>query len=165
MIARGKVGLREGGGAQRGNKWWQRLDLGWWIPNVICRLCVIDLYTWNLYGFINQCHLNSIKKFPWLMPSTWLSPERTGIDTLRGNDNKELTANSKINLKDFTSACFHLSRKKLEAECKGMPILQSTGFLRNWILALTQSNNLLHDFYSLALQEPKFPHLQNGGLS
>ena len=40
-------------------------DFGWWAHNAIYRWCIIDLYTWNLYNFINQCHHNkcNFKKF------------------------------------------------------------------------------------------------------
>ena len=38
----------------------KRLDLGWWTHNTIYRWCITELYTWNLYSFINQCHPNKI---------------------------------------------------------------------------------------------------------
>ena len=41
----------------------RRLDLGWWTHNAIDRWCIVELYTWNLYDLINQCHpINSITK-------------------------------------------------------------------------------------------------------
>ena len=41
-------------------------DLGWWMHNTIYRGCSAELYTWNLYNFINQCYpnkFNSKKEF------------------------------------------------------------------------------------------------------
>ena len=31
--------------------------------NTVYRWCVIELYAWNLYNFINQCHPNTLKNF------------------------------------------------------------------------------------------------------
>ena len=40
----------------------RRLGLGWWTHNTIYRSRITQLYTWNLYNFINQYHpKNSIK--------------------------------------------------------------------------------------------------------
>ena len=36
----------------------KRFDFGWWPHTAICTWCIIELYTWNLYNFINQCHPN-----------------------------------------------------------------------------------------------------------
>ena len=36
----------------------RRLNLGWWIHKTIHRWCTVELYAWNLYNFINQCHPN-----------------------------------------------------------------------------------------------------------
>ena len=41
-----------------GDKWW----LGWWGHNTIYRWCIMELYTWNLYNFVNVTQINSIKK-------------------------------------------------------------------------------------------------------
>ena len=40
----------------------RRLDLGWWTLNTIYRWCIIKLYTWNLYNFINQHYPNKFNK-------------------------------------------------------------------------------------------------------
>ena len=34
----------------------------WWEHGSVCRWCVTELYTWNLDGFINQCHPNKVNK-------------------------------------------------------------------------------------------------------
>ena len=40
----------------------KRFDLGWWTHNTIYRWYIRELYTWNLYHFVNQCHpINLIK--------------------------------------------------------------------------------------------------------
>ena len=36
--------------------------MGWWTHNTLHRWCIIELYTWNLYNFINQCHPNKFNK-------------------------------------------------------------------------------------------------------
>ena len=52
---------REGGweeaevGKEGRNRHGKRLDFGWWVHYAVSR-CLIELYTWNLYGFINQSH-------------------------------------------------------------------------------------------------------------
>ena len=40
----------------------RKLDFGPWIYNTIYKWCIIDLYTWNLYNFINQCCLSKFNK-------------------------------------------------------------------------------------------------------
>lgn len=37
----------------------RRLKFGWWAHNVICRWRILELYTWNSYNAINQCHPNT----------------------------------------------------------------------------------------------------------
>ena len=37
-------------------------DFGWWTRNTIYRWCSIELYTLNLYNFINQCNVNKVNK-------------------------------------------------------------------------------------------------------
>ena len=45
-VVKGKVGKIYG--------WWQKtIYFGWW---TIYISCIIDMYTWNLYNCINQCH-------------------------------------------------------------------------------------------------------------
>ena len=34
----------------------RRLDLGWGTHNTVYRWWVVELCTWNLYNFVNQCH-------------------------------------------------------------------------------------------------------------
>ena len=41
----------------------RRFGLGWWAHNTIYRWCIIELYTWTLYNFINQHHSNKFNKF------------------------------------------------------------------------------------------------------
>ena len=36
----------------------KRLCLGWWVHDAVCRWCFIELYTWNLHGFVTQGHPN-----------------------------------------------------------------------------------------------------------
>ena len=36
--------------------------MGWWTHNTVYRWCIIELYPWNLYNFINQCHPNKFNK-------------------------------------------------------------------------------------------------------
>ena len=50
---RGQWGINGDGG---------RLDLGWWTHSTICGWCVIELYTWNVCNFVNQCHPNKFNK-------------------------------------------------------------------------------------------------------
>ena len=52
--------VKEGTGKINGDG--RGLDLGWWTHNTIYRWCIIELYTWNLYNFINQCHPNRLYK-------------------------------------------------------------------------------------------------------
>ena len=42
----------------------RRSDFGGWTHNVmhVYRWCIIKLYTWNLYNFINQCQANEFKE-------------------------------------------------------------------------------------------------------
>ena len=55
-----------GGGRWRWAKWenvdGKRLFLGRWTHDVVCRWCFIELYTWNLYGFVKQYHPNNLFK-------------------------------------------------------------------------------------------------------
>ena len=37
-------------------------NLRWWTHNIINRWSIIELYTWNLYNLINQCHPNKFNK-------------------------------------------------------------------------------------------------------
>ena len=50
---RGKRGVNGGKG---------RLDSGWWTHNMMYTWCIVELYPWNLYHFINQCHPNKVNK-------------------------------------------------------------------------------------------------------
>ena len=50
----------EGKWGINGDRW--RLDLGWWTHNIIYSWCVVELYTWSLYDFINQCHPNKFNE-------------------------------------------------------------------------------------------------------
>ena len=34
------------------------LSLGWWVHSAVWRWGFIELYTWNLYGFVSQCNPN-----------------------------------------------------------------------------------------------------------
>ena len=58
---------------ERGSREWEegkeglcggrkRLDFGWWACDMACRWWATELYTWNPYGFINQCHPNTLNK-------------------------------------------------------------------------------------------------------
>ena len=47
--------VEEGTGINSDRK---RLDFGWWASSTIYRWCIIELYTWNLNNFTNQCHPN-----------------------------------------------------------------------------------------------------------
>lgn len=40
----------------------RRFDFRWSTHNAIYRCCIIELYTWNLYNYINQCHSNKFNK-------------------------------------------------------------------------------------------------------
>ena len=55
VITTGKEGA---GGKRRINRNGRRLALGWWTHNTIHRWHITELYTWNLYNFVNQCHPN-----------------------------------------------------------------------------------------------------------
>ena len=58
-----RKGMRVDGVGQRGDKWDEkRLCFGWQMHNTVCRWCFVQLYTWNLYGFIKQCHPNKLIK-------------------------------------------------------------------------------------------------------
>ena len=48
--------------SRRGYKGDGSLDLGWWTHNTDYRWYTIELYTWHLYNFINQCHSNKFNK-------------------------------------------------------------------------------------------------------
>lgn len=63
-IARGLGGGRVEEGKGGINRDGRILDLGPWTYNGRYSWCVIELYTWNIYIFIDQCHPNkvSIKK-------------------------------------------------------------------------------------------------------
>ena len=37
-------------------------QVGWWACNTACRWCITELWAWNLYHFVNQCHPNKLKK-------------------------------------------------------------------------------------------------------
>lgn len=39
-----------------------RLCFGWWVHYAVCREYFVVLYTWNLYGFLNLCHLDTFNK-------------------------------------------------------------------------------------------------------
>ena len=39
----------------RGYKWWWKETWLGVVNNTIYRQCIMELYTWNLYNFINQC--------------------------------------------------------------------------------------------------------------
>lgn len=45
-------------------------DLTFVVNNAIFRWCLIELYTWNLYNFINQCHLNTFNKNAYVVLKT-----------------------------------------------------------------------------------------------
>ena len=49
------------------------VDFGWWAHNAIYRLCISEMYTWILYGSINQDHLNIFKMFICWMKNGWIS--------------------------------------------------------------------------------------------
>ena len=38
-------------------------NFGWWTHNTIHRWCILELYTSNLYNFINQCHPHKCNTF------------------------------------------------------------------------------------------------------
>ena len=59
VTARGRVCEGVGGIGQWAVKWGgKRLCLGRWACNSVCRWCYVELYTWNLYDLVNQCHPN-----------------------------------------------------------------------------------------------------------
>ena len=64
--------MEQGGGGYGGlNGDGRRLDLGWWTHSTIYRWCVIELYAWNRYNFVNQCRpQNSIKRKTWKKKSS-----------------------------------------------------------------------------------------------
>ena len=63
----------------------QRICFWRWMHDVVCRWCFVELYTWNLYGFVNQTLLNKLNNFflndvnfsnPWIwymLPFTCVS--------------------------------------------------------------------------------------------
>ena len=58
VIATGKVGggrLRRAKGGWEGDR--KRLCSGRWTQDAVCR-CLVEFYTWKLYGFKSQCHSN-----------------------------------------------------------------------------------------------------------
>ena len=60
-------------------------DFGWWTHSIIYRWCVIELYTWNLYNFINNITpINSIKQTmtPFsISQCVWFSPHLISVET------------------------------------------------------------------------------------
>ena len=48
---------KEGGNGDR-----KRLCLAWWAHDTMCRSCFLEMYTWNPYSFVNQCHPNKEQK-------------------------------------------------------------------------------------------------------
>lgn len=46
---------------QKRDKWWQKRPALAWAPNAVCRWWFIELYSWDLCGFIKQCHPNKCK--------------------------------------------------------------------------------------------------------
>ena len=54
MAWKGYEGVIQGKGGQKYSD--RRFDFGWRAHNTIYRWCIIDMYTWKLYNFINQCH-------------------------------------------------------------------------------------------------------------
>ena len=52
-----------------------RVGLGWWAHNAAYRWCILELYTWNLYNFTNQCLPNTFNKktFQCIVHSSWIS--------------------------------------------------------------------------------------------
>lgn len=42
------------GGQIYGDGRW--FNFGWWAHNAIYRPCITEMYTWNLYNFLNQNH-------------------------------------------------------------------------------------------------------------
>ena len=66
---RGWEGIVEGKGGQiYGDRWF---NLGWWAHNAIYRSCIIEVFTWNLYYYMNRFHPNSFNlKNEWKWPST-----------------------------------------------------------------------------------------------
>ena len=61
VIARGK-GSWGGESEQKWVNWGPKETLLWAMNAQAFRWCFIDLYTWNLYGFVNQCHPNKFNK-------------------------------------------------------------------------------------------------------
>lgn len=72
---------REGLGVAEEDKAWINDDgkecaSRWWTQNTIYRWCVMELYTWNLYNSINQCHPNKLlkKNYTPHLGYSWISP-------------------------------------------------------------------------------------------
>ena len=63
MVPRGKGGWGGGGGQRwRWGTGAEKLCLGRWVHNAVCKWCFLELYTGNLYGFVNQCHASKFKR-------------------------------------------------------------------------------------------------------
>ena len=56
------VGVVKGKGGQIHGDW-RRFDFGWWARSATYRLWIMEIYTWNLYNLINQCHPNTFNFF------------------------------------------------------------------------------------------------------
>ena len=79
VMARGKGGEGEVGEGKWGINLplsdGRRFDLGWWTHNTIHRWGIVELYTWNLYKFINQWNSNKKKQsVPLNISSSHLAP-------------------------------------------------------------------------------------------
>ena len=71
----------------------RRLYLEWWTHNTIYKWCIIELYTWNLYDFINQCYPNKFNFFKKHAISDYLV-RGTDLLSLRLSNLKMTTANT-----------------------------------------------------------------------
>lgn len=62
VLARGKGGWLSRGGQAGGINGMERDVLGQRTHNGVCRGCFVERYIKNLFGFVNLCHLNKLKK-------------------------------------------------------------------------------------------------------
>ena len=64
----------------------RRFDFRWWTHNAIYRWCTIELYTWNLYNVIDQCHPNKFDKIKIKWPPKHSSEVLSGVPKCKGCD-------------------------------------------------------------------------------
>ena len=60
VVGRGKGDAGRCKKAERGSMGTERYFRRW-ARDALCRWCFVELYAWNLYGFVNQCHPNKPK--------------------------------------------------------------------------------------------------------